>query len=38
VPNGALPRTAKGSIQRKVVEREFKEDLDRIYSEVYPKK
>ncbi|KAJ9416788.1 hypothetical protein QL093DRAFT_2398733 [Fusarium oxysporum] len=38
VPNGALPRTAKGSIQRKVVEREFKEDLDRIYSEVYPRK
>ncbi|EXA32488.1 hypothetical protein FOVG_16315 [Fusarium oxysporum f. sp. pisi HDV247] len=38
VPNGALPRTAKGSIQRKVVEREFKEDLDGIYSEVYPRK
>ncbi|KAF5546168.1 acetyl synthetase [Fusarium phyllophilum] len=38
VPHGALPRTAKGSIQRKVFEREFKEDLDRIYSEVYPKK
>ncbi|KAH7189868.1 hypothetical protein DER44DRAFT_816232 [Fusarium oxysporum] len=38
VPNGALPRTAKGSIQRKGVEREFKEDLDRIYSEVYPRK
>jgi acyl-coenzyme A synthetase/AMP-(fatty) acid ligase len=37
VPNGALPRTPKGSIQRKVVEREFKKDLDRIYSEVYPR-
>ncbi|KAF5535545.1 acetyl synthetase [Fusarium mexicanum] len=38
VPNGAIPRTAKGSIQRKVVEKEFKEDLDRIYLEVYPRK
>ncbi|KAF5614643.1 acetyl synthetase [Fusarium tjaetaba] len=37
VPNGTLPRTAKGSIQRKLVERKFKEDLDRIYSEVYPR-
>ncbi|KAL5584095.1 hypothetical protein FOVSG1_015446 [Fusarium oxysporum f. sp. vasinfectum] len=37
VPNGALPKTPKGSIQRKVVEREFKKDLDRIYSEVYPR-
>ncbi|KAF5686192.1 acetyl synthetase [Fusarium denticulatum] len=37
VANGALPRTAKGSIQRKVVERKFKADLDRIYSEVYPR-
>ncbi|KAF5963535.1 acetyl-CoA synthetase-like protein [Fusarium bulbicola] len=38
VPNGAIPRTAKGSIQRKVVEKELKEDLDRIYLEVYPRK
>ncbi|KAF5604268.1 acetyl synthetase [Fusarium subglutinans] len=38
VPNGAIPRTAKGSMQRKVAKKEFKEDLDRIYSEVYLRK
>jgi hypothetical protein len=34
VPNGALPRTPKGSMQRKIAERKFKNDLDRVYSEI----
>ncbi|RKL11925.1 hypothetical protein BFJ70_g16364 [Fusarium oxysporum] len=35
VPRGSFPRTPKGTIQRKLVERNFKNELDQIYSEVY---
>ncbi|KAM5360087.1 hypothetical protein ACJZ2D_013998 [Fusarium nematophilum] len=36
VPHSTLPRTGKGTIQRKKVEMEFREELDRVYSTVYP--
>ncbi|KAH7141672.1 acetyl-CoA synthetase-like protein [Dactylonectria macrodidyma] len=36
VPHSTLPRTGKGNIQRKKVEMDFREELDRIYSTVYP--
>lgn len=32
VPQGSLPKTAKGSLQRRVVERSFQTTLDQVYS------